>query len=144
MTWEPPLNDGGSEITGYVVEKKLEYMPKWEKVYTLEAFTLEYTLENLKEKSDYVFRVYAENAVGLSAPAQTDVVQIRTLASKLFVVILKCSQAKLLRQTAVPSPPTPPLEIRTIGPNAIVVEWGIPESDGGAPLLGYNIAIKVS
>lgn len=44
--------------------------------------------------------------------------------------------------TAVPSPPTPPLEIRTIGPNAIVIEWGIPESDGGAPLLGYNIAIR--
>lgn len=43
---------------------------------------------------------------------------------------------------AVPSPPTPPLEIRTIGPNAIVVEWGIPEFDGGAPLLGYNIAIR--
>lgn len=43
---------------------------------------------------------------------------------------------------AVPSPPTAPLEIRTIGPNAIVIEWGIPESDGGAPLEGYNIAIR--
>ncbi|KAJ8952456.1 hypothetical protein NQ314_007532 [Rhamnusium bicolor] len=108
LTWEPPLNNGGTEITGYVVEKKLEFMPKWEKVYTLEAFTLEYTFENLKEKSDYQFRVFAENSVGLT----------------------------------VPSPPTPPLEIRTIGPNAIVIEWGIPESDGGAPLLGYNIAIR--
>lgn len=43
---------------------------------------------------------------------------------------------------AVPSPPTAPLEIRTIGPNAIVIEWGIPESDGGAPLEGYNVAIR--
>lgn len=42
----------------------------------------------------------------------------------------------------MPSPPTAPLEIRTIGPNAIVIEWGIPESDGGAPLEGYNVAIK--
>lgn len=42
----------------------------------------------------------------------------------------------------MPTPPTAPLEIRTIGPNAIVIEWGIPESDGGAPLEGYNIAIK--
>lgn len=82
LTWEPPEHDGGSEITGYVIEKKLEFMPKWEKVYTLEAFNLEYTLENLKEKSDYIFRVYAENAIGLSAPAQTDVVQMRSLASK--------------------------------------------------------------
>lgn len=34
------------------------------------------------------------------------------------------------------------MEIRTIGPNAVVIEWGIPESDGGAPLEGYNIAIR--
>ncbi|CAG9840238.1 unnamed protein product, partial [Diabrotica balteata] len=123
LTWEPPENDGGTEITGYIVEKKLEYMPKWEKVFTLEAFSLEYTFENLKEKSDYLFRVYAENCIGLSPPATSEVVQMRTHAT-------------------VPSPPTPPLEIRTIGPNAIVVEWGIPESDGGSPLLGYNIAIR--
>lgn len=126
-------------------------MPKWEKAVTLESFSLEYTLENLKEKSEYVFRVYAENSVGLSIPATTEVVQLRTHASKytrLFnnksnhltfiteMLNIKCFYL------AVPSPPTAPLEIRTIGPNAIVIEWGIPESDGGAPLEGYNIAIR--
>jgi len=34
------------------------------------------------------------------------------------------------------------LEIRSTGHNTIVVEWGQPESDGGSPLLGYNIAIR--
>lgn len=29
-----------------------------------------------------------------------------------------------------------------IGSSTNVVEWGIPESDGGAPLQGYNIAIR--
>lgn len=43
---------------------------------------------------------------------------------------------------AVPSPPTGPLELRQIGPNTSIFEWGIPESDGGAPLEGYNIAIR--
>lgn len=43
---------------------------------------------------------------------------------------------------AVPSPPTAPLEIRVIGANTSIFEWGIPESDGGAPLEGYNIAIR--
>lgn len=32
--------------------------------------------------------------------------------------------------------------MRAIGSNASVIEWGIPESDGGAPLLGYTIAIR--
>lgn len=43
---------------------------------------------------------------------------------------------------AVPSPPTAPLEARVLAANAHVFEWGIPESDGGAPLLGYHIAIR--
>lgn len=43
---------------------------------------------------------------------------------------------------AVPSPPTDPLEIRSLGPNSIIVEWGVPESDGGARLEGYKIAIR--
>lgn len=44
--------------------------------------------------------------------------------------------------SAVPSPPTGPLEIRQTGGNTSLIEWGIPESDGGAPLEGYNIAIR--
>lgn len=84
LYWEPPENNGGTEITGYVVERKLEFMPKWEKVFTLEAFTLQYTFENLKEKSDYRFRVFAENAIGLSLPAITETVQLKTHASKSF------------------------------------------------------------
>lgn len=43
---------------------------------------------------------------------------------------------------AVPSPPTAPLEIRSVSSNAVDVEWGVPETDGGSPLTGYAIAIK--
>lgn len=32
--------------------------------------------------------------------------------------------------------------MRSVGPNSIVISWGIPESDGGAPIEGYNIAIR--
>lgn len=123
IKWETPLNNGGSEIIGYVIEKKLEFMPKWEKVISIDASNLEYVLQNLKDKSDYLFRVSAENAVGVSVPATTEVVKLKSHAT-------------------VPTPPTAPLEMRTIGPNALIIEWGAPESDGGAPLQGYNIAIK--
>jgi len=42
----------------------------------------------------------------------------------------------------VPSPPTAPLEVRNLSANSVTVEWGVPETDGGAPLQGYNIAIR--
>lgn len=65
----------------------------------------------------------AVNAIGVSAPALTDGVKLKSHAT-------------------VPTPPTGPLEIRCLGPNVNLVEWGLPESDGGAPLQGYNIAVR--
>lgn len=44
--------------------------------------------------------------------------------------------------SAVPSPPTAPLETHIIGVNTIIISWGVPETDGGAPLEGYKIAIR--
>ena len=41
-----------------------------------------------------------------------------------------------------PSAPTAPLEVTSLGPQTIMVEWGAPESDGGAPLEGYKIAVR--
>lgn len=46
------------------------------------------------------------------------------------------------RPLAVPSAPTAPLEVRNLSANSVTVEWGVPETDGGAPLQGYNIAIR--
>lgn len=110
---------------------------------TLDAHCLQYTIDNLKTKCEYTFRVFAENSVGLSAPATTDTILLKTHASILLrKYILTKPHIKTDLILAVPSPPTAPLEIRTIAANASVFEWGIPESDGGAPLLGYNIAIR--
>uniref|UniRef100_A0A0K8VP60 Titin n=2 Tax=Bactrocera latifrons TaxID=174628 RepID=A0A0K8VP60_BACLA len=123
LDWEVPANNGGSEITGYCIEKRSATSTKWTKVITLDAHCRQYTVDNLKEKCEYWFRVSAENAVGLGAPAVTESVALKTHAT-------------------VPSPPTAPLEARVLAANAHIFEWGIPESDGGAPLLGYHIAIR--
>ena len=41
-----------------------------------------------------------------------------------------------------PSAPTAPLEISCVTPHSIMVEWGAPDSDGGAPLEGYKVAVR--
>lgn len=55
---------------------------------------------------------------------------------------VQCQNECHLTVTAPPSPPTAPLEVRIVGPNSIIIEWGKPETDGGAPLQGYTIAIR--
>jgi len=77
----------------------------------------------LKEVSGYYFRVSAENEVGSGKANETDLVNLKAHAS-------------------VPSPPTAPLEITPVSPTSIHVEWGAPESDGGAPLEGYKVAVR--
>jgi hypothetical protein len=123
IEWETPESNGGAEITAYIIEKLLTKSSQWSRVATLDSYCLSYCIDNLKETNELNFRVSAENAMGVSAPAYTDSVILKTHAT-------------------VPSPPTGPLEIRLIGSSTHVVEWGIPETDGGAPLQGYNIAIR--
>ena len=83
MNWSPPTNTGG-ELTGYVIEKRLSTTHKWEKVATVDTAVTQYTVENLKEKSEYYFRVSAENEVGAGEAAATEKVALRTSARKYY------------------------------------------------------------
>jgi len=125
------------------VEKRSSTSTNWTKVITLDAHQLHYTIDNLKEKCEYWFRVSAENEVGLGAPAVTESISLKTHASEFILVVRNCgSYTEFGFLKAVPSPPTGPLEARVLAANAHIFEWGLPESDGGAPLLGYHIAIR--
>ena len=70
-------------VTGYVIERRLVSEKRWEKVDSVDASVTLYCVENLREKSEYEFRVYAENPVGRSLePAMTEQVRLKTHASK--------------------------------------------------------------
>lgn len=68
--------------TGYVIEKQLNTTDKWFKVATLEPSVIQYCVENLKEKSEYFIKIYAENCIGLSEPVETKLISLLTHASK--------------------------------------------------------------
>jgi hypothetical protein len=144
LQWSPPKSTGGAQLTGYIIEKQLVGTKTWEKIVTLETSVTQHVITNLKEKSQYVFRVFAENSMGLSQPAATMNVTLKTHASKesVSICILWGVSKHTLIVLAPPSAPTSPLECRQIGLNEIIIEWGIPESDGGAPIEGYVIAIR--
>ena len=69
VAWEPPESDGGSPLISYVVEKREASRPTWSKVSILPADVTVCKATNLFEGSDYYFRVFAENQVGMSLKA---------------------------------------------------------------------------
>lgn len=112
LTWSPPATTGGSELTGrlvqndtileslfallyqqhylniiffagYIIEKRplIGKGARWTKVVTLDATTQQYCVENLKE-SEFLFRIFAENSVGLSTPTNSEPVTLKTHASE--------------------------------------------------------------
>lgn len=71
IKWKPSPDDGGSPITGYIVEKRAASSSFWNKVSKVNASTFELCCPYLKEKTEYYFHVIAENRVGESAPLET-------------------------------------------------------------------------
>lgn len=82
IEWETPASNGGTEITGYIIEKFLAKSSQWSKIVTLDSYCLTYCIDNLKEKTELIFRVVAENSVGMSAPVTSKSVHLKSHASK--------------------------------------------------------------
>ena len=68
IEWSAPEKDGGSKITGYVIEKRDSGRQQWMRVGQTDAKTRSIKARNLLEGRPYSFRVMAENAEGLSEP----------------------------------------------------------------------------
>jgi len=72
LSWDSPDNDGGSALTGYVIEKRDVKRAEYMFLANVDASTLQYKAIRLFEGCDYLFRVFAENQAGLSQPCELD------------------------------------------------------------------------
>ncbi|XP_056900552.1 myosin binding protein Cb isoform X7 [Takifugu flavidus] len=68
LEWEPPTDDGNSEITGYTIQKADMKTKEWFTVYEHNRRP-NCTASDLIIGNEYVFRVYSENLCGLSDDA---------------------------------------------------------------------------
>ena len=68
LSWQPPLDDGGSPITGYIVDKLDIQRGGWVRAARVPGNTTAHTLSGLMVGHDYNFRVYAENKAGVGQP----------------------------------------------------------------------------
>uniref|UniRef100_A0A8C3F5I9 Titin n=1 Tax=Chrysemys picta bellii TaxID=8478 RepID=A0A8C3F5I9_CHRPI len=69
LTWEPPEYDGGSPITGYIVELRDKGSIRWEPAMTTAAHELAATMTDVVENKEYYFRVRAQNQIGVGKPS---------------------------------------------------------------------------
>lgn len=69
LKWERPVSDGGSRITGYIIERRDVGGALWVKCNDYNVLDLDYTVMNLIEGADYEFRIFAVNAAGRSEPS---------------------------------------------------------------------------
>lgn len=70
LAWSPPEDEGGSKVTGYLIEMQKVDQFEWTKCNTTPTKIREYTLTHLPQGAEYRFRVLACNAGGPGEPAE--------------------------------------------------------------------------
>ncbi|VDK35905.1 unnamed protein product, partial [Dibothriocephalus latus] len=120
ISWTAPLKDGGSRITGYIVEKKKLGDDDWTPATTAPVTGPNAHIEGLEEGQDYEFRVRAVNAAGPGQPS---------FASEMTNVCKKKTKPQSPEEVTV----------KDIRANSCKVEWEPPASDGGVPITGYVV-----
>ncbi|KXJ80778.1 hypothetical protein RP20_CCG023458 [Aedes albopictus] len=118
LCWNAPLDDGGSQVTNYVVERKEKNSSNWTKVSSY-CTTTYLKIRNLRINQQYEFRVYAENKYGMSEPAQSDTI----IAKHPF---------------DVPTQPGTPTRVETTE-DSVTITWIKPASNGGSPITHYIV-----
>ena len=96
LQWKPPLDDGGSDISGYVIEKCPEGSELWEKCPGI-FIQPKATIKHLEEGKAYKFRVKAENFYGESDPLETRTnILVKPPYSKCIFIFLYISRLGML------------------------------------------------
>ncbi|KAM4628363.1 fibronectin type-III domain-containing protein 3A isoform 1-T8 [Polymixia lowei] len=119
MAWEPPKDNGGAEVTKYVLElsEGLSGL-SWDLVYSGPA--AEHVCEGLKPGCSYQTRVYCMSEGGQSPLSET--LQVQTPA-------------------VVPGPCQPPRLVGKPKAREVQLRWGPPQVDGGSPVSCYSVEV---
>lgn len=71
LTWEKPVDDGGSPLTGYTVEVSKDAGKTWTVGASFDPTKLQGTVSNLTVGATYQVRVKASNSDGFSEPSNS-------------------------------------------------------------------------
>lgn len=86
LQWSRPDHDGGSPITGYVIEKRDKYSPTWEKCAEVEGDVNTGRVDDLVEGTHYEFRVRAVNKAGPGEPSDASKSHLARPKNRMYMV----------------------------------------------------------
>lgn len=81
LAWNIPEEDGGAQITHYIVERRETSRLHWV-IVEAECQTLSYVVTKLIKNNEYIFRVRAVNKYGPGVPLETEPVVARNAFSE--------------------------------------------------------------
>lgn len=123
VKWRRPEDNGGSDITGYVLEKMDMDTGRWIPAGECGPNDDNFTFKGLTPNKKYKFRVKAVNKEGESEPLETT-----------DAILAKNPYDE-------PKRPKKP-EIDDYDNTSATLKWEKPESDGGRPITHYTIEMK--
>jgi titin len=120
IEWNRPISDGGSLVTGYVIEIREDIDITWRTVGRVSATTTSLIIQDLRKKSTNHVRVAAENEEGIG--------EFSEIKEKIV----------LRRPKSVPGCPSS-LSAEVLSEDTVVLRWLPPLDTGDVPLSGYLI-----
>lgn len=123
VKWQKPEDTGGSELTGYVLEKMDLDTGRWVPAGECGPDDDSFTFKGLTPNKKYMFRVRAKNKEGESEPLETT-----------DAILAKNPYDE-------PSKPSKP-EIADYDNVSATLNWTKPEKDGGRPITHYTVEMK--
>ncbi|XP_072180136.1 fibronectin type-III domain-containing protein 3A-like [Diadema setosum] len=121
ITWDPPRDCGGSEITSYLLEKAEVRNGPFTPIYR--GLEREHQFDNLKPGCTYYLRVACSSKGGTSP--SSDVLSITTLP-------------------IVPGQSHPPRVHGRPKATSVNLRWGMPDYNGGAPITEFSIEMTAA
>ena len=123
VTYQPPTDDGGAPLTGYILERRTPGPDsEWIKVNDSPVTDLPYTVDNLTPATEYEFRVAAVNKKGIGYFSQ--------VSTKIITV-------------GKPVKPDPP-KVAGITGTSVRLKWTAPKTNVRAPITQYIVMFRTS
>ena len=119
LAWTAPA-DNGSAITGYRIERRVEFGESWDELSGRHRNNT-YSDTTVYSGTTYYYRVAAINRAGTGPYSEVE--------------------ATTIGESALPPDAPALLYLSAVSRNQVTIAWEPPAADGGAPVTGYEYAV---